>query len=159
MLRAFSKERQSVIQGWSSVANTLAPSLGMLIGGYVADTYGWRVLFRAPVIPVALAFVTAVYVLPDDSQTIPADAKSRPPFDYQGMVVLAIATSSLLLGINRAGSSGGVHAARPLALFSVLLPLLFFVEGRALEPILPAQIFRNVEVSMALLWRFARNGM
>jgi MFS family permease len=160
MLRAFPEERQSVIMGWSSMANTLAPSLGMLVGGFVADAYGWRVLFSAPVLPVAAACIAAVRVLPSDPpyRAAAVGEKPRPPFDFLGTIVLASATAALLLGVNRAGGPGGLHAAvRPLAVCAVLAPLLLAVESSAAMPILPGRVFRNVEVSLALAWRFVRN--
>ena len=93
-----------MVQGWGSFANSLAPSLGMLAGGFVAEQYGWRVLFSAPVVPVTIAFAAALQVLPDDRAAAARMAKlrpgSRPRFDFEGTAVLALATTLLLLGVN-----------------------------------------------------------
>jgi MFS family permease len=150
MLAAFSEERQSVIQGWSSVANTLAPSLGMLVGGYVAEYHGWRVLFSAPVIPVSIAFAAAIYILPDDNAKRTAIPRGR--FDYEGTLVLAAATTLMLLGVNQ-------RDVRLLIAAALLLPLLAAIEGRSTAPILPKTVLGTTDVALALSWRFVRNGM
>ena len=39
----------------------LVGSLGLLLGGVVTESYGWRVLFLGPFVPVGLALIVALY--------------------------------------------------------------------------------------------------
>ena len=54
------------------------------IQGYVTELYGWRILFSAPLLPVATAFGAAVCILPDDDIAHSTDGgKSRIKTDVQ----------------------------------------------------------------------------
>jgi MFS family permease len=96
----FSRERRVQALGYWGLVSAGGPVLGLVIGGVVADAFGWRWLF-IPQVPLALAcLVLAAVVLPE------ARLPGRARFDVVGSVLLALAVGGLLFAVNRAPSWG-----------------------------------------------------
>ncbi|MFF3768039.1 DHA2 family efflux MFS transporter permease subunit [Streptomyces sp. NPDC001922] len=114
--------------------------VGPTLGGVFTDQATWRWCFYIN-IPIAAVMVVMA------ARTIPViRAAARPVIDYAGIVLAALGTSALVLGLEWGGSTYPWTSATVLGLLfgSVLLLTGFvFVELRAREPMLPMELFRN----------------
>lgn len=114
---------------------------GPLLGGWFTEGPGWRWMFWINMPLGVLAIVVVLFHL-----HLPARERVHPHVDVAGMVLLAIATTSLVL----VGTWGGTQypwMSAPilglLALALVTAGLFVAVERRAKEPILPMNLFRE----------------
>ena len=133
-------------QGLFGAVFGVATVLGPLLGGFFVDYLSWRWVFyvNLPIGVVAL-FVTSAQ-LPGHHR------KVRHVIDYAGTILLALATTALVLftslgGTTFAWTSGPIVA---MAAAGVMLTIMFvLVERRAAEPILPLGLFANRVFSTA----------
>lgn len=137
--------------GMMASTSGVAMVVGPLVGGLITDHLGWRWIFYINLIPGAIAFtmIAALLKLPQRSSTARVD--------YPGAVLLTAAVVGVAL---ISTWSGGTYAwFSPviviLALLTVVSALAFgFVERRAAAPMLPLDIFRNVNFSLITLVSF-----
>jgi predicted MFS family arabinose efflux permease len=82
----------------------LAAALGAALGGFMADTLGWRWEFGIQVFPLAGCFALAAWTMPPDlglyveRETFVEAVKA---FDWTGTVLLISSTTFLILGLVR----------------------------------------------------------
>jgi MFS family permease len=89
------RERMRAALGGQAAAQALGLALGPTVGGALVSTLGWRWVFGVNV-PIGLvALVAGHYLLPRTR------ARTRAAgFDWQGLALLAVATTSALLGVS-----------------------------------------------------------
>ncbi|HEY3871228.1 MAG TPA: MFS transporter [Actinocrinis sp.] len=132
-------------QGLIGAVFGVASVLGPLLGGFLVDNLSWRWVFyvNLPVGVVALAVVAIA--LRSHSPGV------RPKIDYAGTVLLAGASTCLVLitslgGTTWAWNSGQIWGCAAGA--AVLIVAFITVEQRVPEPVLPLRLFRNPVFSM-----------
>lgn len=120
--------------GLSSVA-------GPLLGGWFTEGPGWRWTFWINVPLGVIAFVAVLMLLQK-----PVVERVTARVDYAGMVLLATATSALILGATWGGHQYAWDSPQiiGLAVVTVVGAIAFVaVERRAQEPIMPLGLFRD----------------
>lgn len=130
-------------QGLINVVYASGAGLGAPLGGFLADTIGWRWSFlaQAPLCAVAFLAVTFTLHLPQpDTQDW---RKKLQRIDFTGALVLVTAVFTLIFGMDR-GSNNSWREAISYAplLSSIFLFFLFVVVERhvASEPFAPGHI-------------------
>ncbi|MCS0639601.1 MFS transporter [Streptomyces sp. LP05-1] len=131
--------RTKAIAAWGATA-TAAGSCGILLGGVLTDTLGWRwVLFVNVPIGVVLVAV-ALAALP----AFPGRARGRA-LDAPGAVLVTAALACASYGLSEletrpiaAPLTGGI-----LAVAVLLLAAFLVVEARSAQPLMPLRIFRS----------------
>jgi EmrB/QacA subfamily drug resistance transporter len=114
--------------------------IGPALGGLIVDNASWRWIFfvNLPVGAVALAVIAIA---------IPKRTERREhSLDLLGAMLLAIGTSTFLLGLVWGGEEHPWGSTQVLGAFGIALVALTafaFVERRAKEPILPFEFLRN----------------
>ncbi|HTJ66319.1 MAG TPA: MFS transporter [Actinospica sp.] len=93
------RNRMRSALGVQAGAQALGLALGPALGGVIVSTLGWRWVFLVNV-PVGVVAVIAGYYLLPRTRT----KASTESFDWTGLVLLALASTALLLGIS--GGSG-----------------------------------------------------
>ena len=152
---------------WQGIGNVfwgLGNGLGGVVGGYINDTWHWKIAFLAQV-PFTIISLLIVWFQLDTirSKSSPTHISVRALItrvDFLGSFTLVSALALLLLGLTTGGNI--VPWTHPLA--SVSLPLaaaffciFIFVEQKiAREPILPLHFLRDRTVLCACLtnWFF-----
>lgn len=116
----------------------IAIVVGPLLGGLIADYWGWQWVFWVN-LPVGLvALVLALYAVP----RLPGGA--HPAFDVPGSIALSVALVALVLGVTWFGDEDLRLAAVGCGGVALLAAVaLVLIERRAAAPVIPPQLFRN----------------
>jgi len=119
----------------------LSSVAGPLLGGWFTEGIGWRWAFWMNIPLGILAIVSAVAFL-----RLPKVESSKPRIDYTGMVLLAIASTGLVLVTTWGGTTYDWDSLVIIGLIvgTAIAALAFvMVERRASEPIMPLHLFRD----------------
>lgn len=140
--------RAKTMSAWGA-ASTLGGATGVLAGGAVTAVWGWSAVFWITVPLTALAALSARRLIPADSVT----AEQRTPIDSAGAAsVTAVALSVIYLAVSVPEQGFGAPGTIVAATGGVAAMVAFcFVEGRAVDPILPLALFRSAAVSLGLV--------
>lgn len=142
--------------GLMNIVWSCGNTAGASLGGYLADTIGWRWGFFIQ-IPLAVTSGLSVYMflrvptLPmgvaSDPTYMKTDLKSKiRRIDFAGAVTLVLAVFCLLFGLDQGGDIGWTRPSTILSLvcFAVLFIIFGFIEGRfASEPFAPPRLVFN----------------
>ncbi len=145
----FPPEKRGSALGLIGAVFGLAFLVGPLLAGVILSFASWHWLFIINVPIAAVVIVAALRVLP---ATRPAEQKT---FDWQGMSVLALLLTGLVVGINRldANNLGASFFASDTLLFFILafalLPVFVWLERRAANPIVHLELFRSRQIVLA----------
>jgi len=138
--------RHRAIGIWGGVIG-LATAAGVLLGGVLTDTVGWRaILLINPIIGVVI--LAAIFrLLPDDRRRAPHG------FDVLGAVLSTSGLVLLVWAVVEAPHAGWGSLNTIVRLAGAVLLLVAFVanESRAKTPLLPLSIFRLRGVAAANL--------
>jgi EmrB/QacA subfamily drug resistance transporter len=147
----FTLEERARMQGVFSGVWGLASIIGPLAGGYITDNLSWRWVFyiNIPFGLLSAAIIGWMLVEPRRAE--------RPSIDYAGAVTLTASMTLLLFGLVEGGNLWGYLSAPTIAIFAAsaaLLALFFVAELRAVEPIVPLELFKDVTFSSTTLCGF-----
>lgn len=127
-------------QGLMGAAFGLASVIGPFLGGFLTDALNWRWLFfiNIPLGLIALGFIVPYMRL--------QHVRRAHTIDYAGFVTLTVGLTTILMAIVWGGTeyswSSGVILGL-LATGGVSLVVFVFVERRAVEPVMPLDLWRN----------------
>lgn len=136
-------ERTRALALYAAAAGVGA-SLGLVLGGLVAELISWRVGFFIN-LPIGIALILSA-----KRYLVETPLKSGR-LDLAGAVSSTLGMGALVFGIVRSAESGWADTATGFSVASGLALLVFFVihESRALQPILPLHLFTNRERNAA----------
>jgi MFS family permease len=138
-------ERRGRTLGLIGAVFGIAFIIGPVLGGLLLSS-SWRWLFLVNVPVVAVLLLMAVRLLPATA------AGGARPFDLAGAVLLAVVLTAAVVGIGQidlSAPAAGIYATRVwpwLALLAIGVPLLWSVEKRAADPVLPPGLFRSLQL-------------
>lgn len=132
VMRTFDRDERVKAMGWWSLVGAGGPVIGVVLGGLLLKTFGWRVIFGAQVPLILIAFVAGSLLL-SETEKLP---KQR--FDFAGAFTLSFGITALLLAINQGPELGWQHpvVVGSFALSPVLLFLFVVVERRTATPLI-----------------------
>ena len=142
-------QRATPIGYWTS-AVAISPLLGVLVGGYLTELLGWRMLFAAQ-LSIGIPALVAGFTLP------PSPRGAPEPFDWEGSLAGALASTALLSFATLLGSE---PLKSPLLALTVLVTCvssywLYFAERRSVSPVFPPRLLGTAVVRRALYTRAA----
>lgn len=134
-------------QGYIAAVFALATVAGPLLGGLLTEQVGWRWVFYVN-LPLGLAALAGLRLRFPDVPGHRAEAR----FDLAGALLLAAATSALMLvcvwgGTRFAWDSGQILVLAAALLLSVAA--LVWRERRAAEPMVPLELLRTPTVALS----------
>lgn len=139
VLHAFPAHERTKAIGIYQAALTLAPAIGLLVGGPVVDHFGWRTLFVAFAVLVAAGFVWSWMVVRSTTERI------ERRIDYAGSVAIAFTVVTALMFFDR-GKAYGFGDPMPWIMVACAVvggTLFMVVERRAAEPLIRLDYFRR----------------
>ncbi|MCL6090441.1 MAG: MFS transporter [Candidatus Thermoplasmatota archaeon] len=141
----FPRERIAAAQGIMSGAFAMGGVLGLVIGSYIAQYFGWQWAFHSALIASVILLVAVALLIEPDL------TKLKVKVDYVGALLLTAGVSISLLYITEGPSLGWMSNLDLLMLISGLsLTFLFFVVERKIpDPLIKLHLLkeRNVFVS------------
>ncbi|MCU1689702.1 MAG: putative efflux rane protein [Jatrophihabitantaceae bacterium] len=144
LFRSFPPGERVRVSSLASGTFAGASVIGVIVGGPLIDSVGWRPIFIVQAIVALAALLPAAIVLRADDV-----GEGDRSVDYLGALALAVATFALTFGINRLG----VWGPTPISVGSLMMApvavwVLIQVERRARSPLLPLRVLsaRNIRV-------------
>ncbi|KAG9254968.1 major facilitator superfamily [Emericellopsis atlantica] len=149
---------RGIWQGYMNIIASVGTSVGAPLGGFLADSVGWRWSFLGQVPLCIIGFVAVYYVV--DVPSPPHEnwsAKIRQ-IDFLGALTLIAAVVALLLGLDAGSNLGWSHTLTVVAL--CLAPVVFaafvLVEVRfAAYPFAPGHVIFDKSLFACYLVNFA----
>lgn len=137
-----------------NLATGVGSSLGAAMGGFLAETLGWRWEFGIQVPAIALCVVVAHFTTPSELGPMLCKKSKEPQtfvetllsFDLAGSALLTSSVTFLILGLNLGGNLlpwNDPFIILSLVLFFVLGTALIYVENRAPKPVMPLHMLFN----------------
>lgn len=139
----FSLQQRARMQGLFSGVWGVSSIIGPLLGGFLVDQLSWRWVFYVNVIPGLLAATLVALAWRDQVQH-----HETPVLDYAGAGLLTAGVVTLLFGLMELGTPGSWAL---ISLAAVLFAVLLWVERRAVDPLLPLNLFRDRLFSVAVV--------
>jgi MFS family permease len=130
-----------------AAAQSVGLGLGPTLGGLLTQTAGWRAVYWINVPVGCLAVIAGRYLLPRTRRLSRADS-----FDWIGAVLLAAASSGLLLVMSAAGGLGLPGWATAALAAAALAAAVGFAlrSARARSPLIPRALLRSGRLALAL---------
>ena len=128
--------------GFWSLVGAGGPVLGVAIGGPVIQHFGWRWVFAAQVPAILAALAFAMLVLPE---TTKVDRSRRKRLDWAGAATITLASTSLLMALNRGPELGWRHPLVVVCFALTPMAAIAFVrvERAAADPLLPIDYLKR----------------
>ncbi|KAF5879356.1 putative mfs multidrug protein [Botrytis fragariae] len=145
--------KRGVVQGIGNICYGTGAGLGGIFGGWINDTWGWRMAFLAqvPFIIVSGILVACLVDIPPKK----SEKSKLSRVDFMGSFALVLTLVLLLLGLNSGGNIVPwnhplVYVSLPLSLVS-LLGFIYIELYIASEPVIPVRLLANRTVLAACL--------
>lgn len=142
------RERARAVALYSAVAG-IGASLGMVVGGVLADLVSWRAGFY-------LNLPIGVLMLILGSRYLVETKRAPGRFDVIGALTATAGMGSLIFGVIESSTRGWSSPVTitAVALGALLLAVLVLNEWKAEQPIMPLRLFRSRTRSSAYAIRF-----
>lgn len=128
----------------------IAPIMGPVLGGYLAETFNWRWVFFIN-LPIGLLAGAGILL------TMPKFPAIRRSFDHVGFLMIAIAICSVQLALDRGTQQDWLKSPEiiiELGLSAAFFWMLVFHLRSAKHPLIPIALFRNRNFNAAMLLSF-----
>ncbi len=136
------EERVRAVSLYSAAAGVSA-TIGLVVGGLLADWLSWRVGFLIN-LPIGIATVIAARVYIQETK------KSPGAFDLPGAVTSTLGMAAFVYGFIRSAQAGwDIITLATLVAAVIMLGAFVLIERRAKQPILPLRLFADIERSGA----------
>lgn len=143
-------ERRGAYQSYINLVYGVGSTLGAALGGFMADYLGWRWEFGIQVPPLLLCVGISAIIIPADlgleSRNRETVLQALRSFDFRGSILLIMAITSLILGLNLGGNVlpwSHPFVIASLVIFAVTFPAFIWVESFAKKPIMPLHLIRR----------------
>jgi len=134
ILRIFPDDERPNALGWFHAAITGAPAIGLALGGFIIDAFGWRVIFLFYGLVAVLVTVAAFALIR------PFSARPGEPIDYGGAAALGVMAICIMFAVFTAGEGYGVLLPLGIGVVgAAALAAFVAIERRHSHPLLPLQ--------------------
>jgi MFS transporter, DHA2 family, multidrug resistance protein len=145
ILDTFPPEKRQTAFSITAIATIVAPVLGPLVGGYLTDQYSWHWIFLVN-IPIGIGTFLGVMHLVEESPESKRRAKRAPPFDYWGLVFIAMALGCLDVATDRGEDlnwlgSDTIRILYGVSLVGFVVGIVYLLNAR--NPVVNLRVFRD----------------
>ncbi len=135
IMTVFARRERAVALGYWTAVTALSPAIGVALGGFMVDAFGWRTIFFIQAVPSMIALLAAIPLLPETTR------KPEVRFDIGGAASLGVAVTALLVAINRGPEWGWGHplVVTGLAIGPMALMLFAAIERHTADPLFPLE--------------------
>ncbi|GAA1909663.1 DHA2 family efflux MFS transporter permease subunit [Williamsia serinedens] len=148
LTRAAGPERVGSIMAVLGIPMLLGPIAGPILGGVLIEYVSWHWIFLINVPIGILAILYSAWILPGDEE------KSRPSFDFVGLLLLSPGLAVFLFGVSSSNEAGTFLAAKvliPMAIGAVLIVAFITHALRGKKPLLDLRLFTNRTLSITII--------
>jgi EmrB/QacA subfamily drug resistance transporter len=147
------RARAQALGIWSS-SFAVSAVIGPLLGGYLIDSFSWRMIFYINLPIGIIGLIMTLIFLPHDK---PAE---RGAFDWFGSILLAGAITAMVLVLDQGQTWGWMSAPSLLCYASTVIfgYLTFWWETRHTHPIIDFKLFKNPTIVSVLAVSFISFG-
>lgn len=153
----FSPKERGKYMGILASVFGISSVLGPILGGVITDAVGWRWIFFVNV-PVGIAAVSILmYSLPNFKLE-----GVKKVIDYSGIITFTLALSGLFLALTLARDLNAYPMSEIVGflIFSAVMFVLFiWSEKKAVEPILPLNLFSNSIFTISSIENFLASAL
>lgn len=144
VMRLFPLHAQGRASGMLGFGIVLAPATAPALGGMLLDHFGWTAIFWLSLPFCLIAGIAALFLLPV------AEERTAKPFDWRGVVLLALATLASIEAVAALQHSGAWSLTAVLPAAGAVLGFGVFAwhSGRAAAPIIQPALFANRAFAM-----------
>jgi len=145
ILDTFPQDKRQQAFALTAIATIIAPVLGPLLGGYLTDTYSWHLIFLINV-PIGLLTLFGVMHFVQDSADVEREKRTAPPFDFLGVVFIALALGCLELAVDRGEDLDWLGSGFIRLMFSVSASAFVLGIGYLLwakQPVVDLRVFKD----------------
>lgn len=142
----FPSEKRAKMLGFMGMIWGIAGVAGPIVGGFFVDQLSWTWIFY---FNIPFGIISIVMILAYFKEDVDKKAKS---IDYAGAVTFAISIFSFLYALQKGSEDHDWASAGVVTLFAVFvvfLALFLYIETKAKEPLIPLNLFRIREISIA----------
>jgi len=161
VMDAFPPQKRSHAQAVFSITAIVAPALGPLLGGWIADNYSWRWIFFINIPIGIVAFILNSRLIQDPAH-LPRFSFREKKFDYQGLGFLTIGLGSLQLVLDR-GQIDDWFGSHVITTFFVLsccaLAAFIWWELHHEHPVVDLRLLKNANFARCVLMMFVMGGV
>ncbi|MFF5563486.1 MFS transporter [Streptomyces sp. NPDC012623] len=139
-------ERARAIGVWTS-AHSVGATIGPLLGGLVAERWGWNAVFLVNVPVIVVLLVVGAHVVPESRNPVPRR------WDLVGVVLSVTGLAGVVYALKQAGEHAGVHTGILVAGLGGAVLMYAFVRRqlRIPEPLLDFSLFGERRFTTATL--------
>jgi len=151
IVEAFPPERRRFAISLFGMGQMLAIGIAPFIGGVVIDTFSWRAVFLAPMLPVVAAFVISLATMPGRQPD-----QARLEFDWTGFVLVVTSLACIMATVGN-GQRWGWDSWEILTVAIVgvvAVTLLIASQLHAETPLIDVGLFRNPRFAGAITLSF-----
>ncbi len=131
------RECMGTMMGVGTLVTAMAPAVGPSVGGWLAENFGWRMIFAALLPILAVSFLLGIFSIRQSHEV------SDEKFDVLGWLAVAASFAALVFAVDL-GAGFGWTSPKTLGLFAafvVFLALFVVRERRAEQPLIHLTIF------------------
>ena len=141
------RERATALAVWAAVAG-IGAAVGPLLGGFLLETFDWRAAFLVSVPMMAIAFVSAIFTIPESRVPEPG------PWDPFGALLTLLGMTTSMWAIKQFSEEGSLTYLPAWIAFGIGVTAIVVFVRRCLNsdaPLLDVTMFRHRIFSAGVL--------
>jgi len=153
LFETFSEDERGKAMGAFGIGTTVAPALGLPLGGWIADNWSWRWIFYIN-LPIG---IISIFLIMANIRDPHYHKGEKPKIDFLGLSLLIIGLAALQIVLDK-GQREDWFASNFILILSIItvvaLVYLIFAELSTDSPIIDLKIFRNISFSSGTIVTF-----
>ena len=153
LFETFSEEERGKAMGAFGIGTTVAPAVGLPLGGWIADNWTWRWIFYIN-LPIGIISIFMILVYIRDPHYMKIE---KPKIDILGISLLVIGLAALQIVLDKGQREDWFSSNFILILSIISVVSLVFLVVRELSsdsPIIDLKVFKNISFSSGTIVTF-----